>query len=71
MKKEISDNKYEINNLLEENILYKNKNKQLEETLTKKEIEKNEEIKLLKEEKEEKNNQLEDLVKMLNDQEIQ
>ena len=70
IKKELSENKIELNNLIEENNFLKNKNVELEGMLTKIESEKNIEIKNLIEEKEEKNNQLEDLVKKLNDQEI-
>ena len=71
MKKELSENKSEINKLSEENNLLKQKNTGLENNLNKIETEKNAQIQLLKEEKEEKTTQLDYVVKMLNDKEIQ
>ena len=78
MKKEIEKDKKEINKLIEENNIYKNKNNELKEKIDKYEQEKinilkdnKEQIKNLKEENDEKNNQIEELVKKINDQEIQ
>ena len=64
MKKELSENKKEINKLSEEKIILKKKSEDLELNLNKISKEKDDEI-------EEKNIQLEELVKKLNDQEIQ
>ena len=64
MKKELDENKKEINKLSEEKQFLKRKSEDLETNLNKISKEKNDEI-------EEKNIQLEELVKKLNEQEIQ
>ena len=78
MKKEIEKDKKEINKLIDENNIYKSKNNELKEKVEKLEQEKNnllnnnnKELKDLKDQNDEKNNQIEELVKKINDQEIQ
>ena len=78
MKKEIEKDKKEINKLIDENNMYKSKSNELKEKVEKLEQEKinllnnnNKKLKDLNDENEENKNQIEELVKKINDQEIQ